>query len=87
MFSGISNLRIHKKISQNFSSFLLRSIEIKNVAKTVDFHKNNPLCSSFTEKTKHFFCEKKLWIRRLGIRENMQRASYKCDTLYISSII
>ena len=61
-------------------SFKTRSnlcMEIKNVAKTIDFYKKR-LFAVPLEENKTFFCEKKSWIRRLGIRENMPRASYKC---------
>ena len=50
------------------------SIEIKNVDKTVYFHKKGHFEAPLKE-TKTYFCEKKLWIPRFGICENMSRAT------------
>ena len=65
--------------SRNFSRFLLQqgrnfSFEIKNVAKTVYFHKKRHFATPI-KKSKTFFVKKKSWICRFGIRENMSRKS------------
>ena len=75
MFSRIPNLRIHEFFSRNFLSkqgriFVLRS---KVLLKLFLFTKKT-LCSSFKRK-QDIFRENVLWIRGLGIRENMSRAS------------
>jgi hypothetical protein len=57
--SRISNLQNH----EFFVVFFSNKVEIKNVAKTVYFHKIKTLCSFF-ERQQDIFGEKKLWTRR-----------------------
>ena len=47
------------------------SIEIKNVAKTVDFQKKDALQLNILKRKQEIFREIKLWIHRFGIRENI----------------
>ena len=68
MFSRIPNLQIHEYFSQIFS------IEIKNVAETVYFHKKRHFPAPLKEN-KTLLEKKKSWIRRFRIRENMSRAN------------
>ena len=61
---------------QFFLSFKTRynfSIEIKNIAKTVSFHKKDAAAALKENKT--FFMKKNSGIRRFKIRENMSQAS------------
>ena len=78
MFSRIRSIRIHDFFFTKFSLFSFKtrqnfSIEIKNVAKNVYFHKT--ICISLKRK-QDIFRESNWWICRFGIRENMSRASY-----------
>ena len=66
MFSQVPNLQIHEFFSQFFSCFLLKQDRIF-LSRSKMLLK---LCNSF-KKIQDIFREKKSWIRRFGIREDM----------------
>ena len=86
MFSRIPNIRIHDFFDEFFVvffetrwSFLLRS---KMLLKLCVFVKEDTL--QLLGK-KYIFCEKKSWILRFGIRDNMSHAVLTLDTAISAS--